>query len=338
MAIRILIIDDSSTIRQLLVEIFRGEEDLKVIGWAGNGIDGLAKIRELKPDVVIMDVEMPLLGGVETLAELMETTPVPVIMFSSHTPKGASTTLMALDLGAVDVIEKPSCVADWEIIHRNIIPAVRAAAGANLARKTSFSKDLPRLQPSAFDLIAIGCSTGGPAALSRMLPLLPAPFPLPVVVAQHMPEVFLEAMTARLRRYCSVEVQLAAEGIPVRANCIWVSPGNTQTTVVNRRGELVFRVGQCSTYKGLYQPSVDMLLASAAEICGSRTLAFVLTGMGKDGLAGAARLHKAGGTIITQDKDSCVIYGMPGSICNAGLATWELPLEDIGSLLRSFGR
>lgn len=338
MAIRVLIVDDSATVRQLLTEILSSQADCEVVGWAGNGIDGLDKIRALRPDVVIMDVEMPLMDGVEALAVLMDIMPVPVVMFSAHTAKGAETTLRALDLGAVEVLEKPMRSQDWHATQQKILAAVRGAAGANLIRRQRAGSTLPGLQSHDYDFIIIGCSTGGPAALSKLLPSLPSPYPLPIIVVQHMPEMFLGALAARLDKYCSMPVALAVHGMPVEKGHIWIAPGDAQTTVIRRQGALVFKVGPDASYQGLYQPSLDLMLASAAAAGGQRVLAFVLTGMGRDGLEGAAILHEAGGTIITQDKESSVIYGMPGAVYNAGLASWQLSLGDIGRLLRRLGR
>lgn len=333
--IKILVIDDSSTIRHFLRECFDGEHDCQVIGWAGNGVDGLAKARILKPNVIIMDIEMPLMDGLEALAELMATNPIPVIMFSSLTAKGVSATLRALDLGAVDVLEKPTDPRKWDRMTQIIVDSVRSAAHANLSRQYH-EYYLPMLLARDYEVIVVGCSTGGPAALSRLLPQLTSPYPLPLIIAQHMPEVFLEAMASRLDQYCAVDVKIAADGHPVQAGCVWIAPGGTQTTLERKGPDLYFRVGRDNDYPSLYQPSVDLLLSGAAEVCGPRSLAVILTGMGKDGVNGAGRIIKAGGSVIAQDRESSVIYGMPGAVYSAGLASWQLSLRDIGSLLRTF--
>jgi len=334
MATRILIVDDSAESRRNLIEVLQPFGEFLPIGWAENGIDALTKVPLTKPDVVIMDLDLPLLNGLDTLAELMSTTPVPVVILSSSGPQGALATLKAFDLGAVEVLEKPSDIIGWQVGADKLVAALRAAAQANLRRHHRVGKT-PQYQARDIDLVAIGGSTGGPAALSRLLPLLPAQYPLPVIVAQHMPQAFLQSMVSRLDQNCTCKIRLAAQGLPLEKGTVWIAPAQGSTTLVRQGRHYEFNINPY--FRGLYQPSVDMLLSSLAEAAGKRCLAIILTGMGKDGVEGACRLHKVGARVVAQDQESSVVYGMPGAVYQKGFAD-QLSLTDIGNLLGNLGR
>lgn len=332
MAIKILIVDDSPSLRKYLTESLQNVQGLEVCGWASNGVEALARVKTLQPNVVILDIEMPLMDGLETLAELMAVNPVPVLVLSSFSARGSVNALRALELGAVDVYAKPEDPNLWPSTCQAIIAGIRVASNVNLVRRNKGS-NLPLLKASDYEVILIGCSTGGPAALARILPRLPAHFPVPIAIVQHMPFAFIVGMAARFDQFCSNPVRVAKDGDIMGRGGIWIAPGESQT-IVSRQGKaLTLKVGSQSSYKGPYHPSVDMLFTSAARVCKTKILAFVLTGMGKDGLEGARAIRQEGGKVITQDEGSSVVYGMPGVVTSAGLANWQLSLNDISRLL-----
>lgn len=347
---RVLIVDDSSTTRMMLREYLGREPGLEIAGAAANGREALDRLDKYAPDVVLLDVDMPVLNGLETLPLLREARPdLPVIMFSRLTDRGAAETIDALFLGASDYVLKPESKAALEqCITNELIPKIRAVCGdassssdasasaVNLI-KTPGQKTFPgsdKISDHArshapVEMLAIATSTGGPRALAELLPRLPAELPVPVVIVQHMPPGFTEALAQRLDSLTPFTVREAADDQSIGDAQIWVAPGNRHMIV--HRGATGIRV-QChdAAPENSCRPSADVLFRSVVQTCGAGTLAAVLTGMGNDGLAGCHQVVEHGGQVVVQDEASSTVWGMPGQIARAGLADAILPLDDLG--------
>ncbi|MCH8267736.1 MAG: chemotaxis response regulator protein-glutamate methylesterase [Acidobacteria bacterium] len=344
--IRILIVDDAVVIRRLLTDELSKDAHLEVVGAAANGRIALAKIPQLNPDLVTLDIEMPEMNGLEALAVIRKQYPfLPVIMFSTLTERGASETLEALSLGASDYVTKPANVGSVTLamkhIHQELVPKIKAfcgkAAGINLslaAPKPSAAIPLPQPRarvkpPSQVEVVAIGVSTGGPNALAAIFPTFPADLPVPIVIVQHMPPVFTKILAERLEQCSSLRVREAQPGDTLQPGCAWLAPGGYHM-IVERHGTSV----QLQTHQGppenSCRPAVDVLFRSVADVYGRETLAVVLTGMGQDGLRGCEPIHEAGGQILAQDEESSVVWGMPGFVANSGLADKVIPQDHIG--------
>lgn len=336
-ATRVLIVDDSVVIRRLLTDVLAGEPGLEVAGAAANGRIALAKISQLNPDVVVMDVEMPEMNGLEALAALRREHPrLPVIMFSNLTERGAAHTLEALALGATDYITKPANVGSLGAatlqVRAELVPRIRA-----LHQQVPRSAPPPpapltpnrRVQAgAAVEAIAIGVSTGGPNALSALLPQLPRDLPAPIFIVQHMPPLFTKFLADRLDRDCALSVREGAHGAIAEPGTAWIAPGDWHMTVA-RAGHGVMLQTHQGPQENSCRPAVDVLFRSVASVYRGGTLAVVLTGMGQDGLRGAEAIREQGGRIVVQDEATSVVWGMPGYVANAGLAERVLPLEQI---------
>jgi two-component system, chemotaxis family, protein-glutamate methylesterase/glutaminase len=380
MAIRVLVVDDSSFFRRRVSEIINADSRLEVIDVATNGREAVEKAKALKPDVITMDVEMPVLDGISAVREIMADNPIPILMFSSLTRDGAKATLDALDAGALDFLPKK-----FEDIARNKDEAVallqqrviqiankrlflrRTPLASSLssttaspsigttARSTAPLSSRPGLSSSAvtpratsnsvyasssshggrfkasgksYQLTAIGTSTGGPVALQKILTQLPANYPHPIVLIQHMPATFTAAFANRLDTLCKISVKEAEDGDQLRVGVAYLAPGGKQMMIEGRPGAAKIRIldgGERMNYK----PCVDVTFGSAAKIYGDKVLSMVLTGMGADGREGARMLKSAGSTIWAQDEESCVVYGMPQAVAKAGISSESLPLERI---------
>lgn len=339
--IRVLIIDDAVVIRRLLTDILTEDPALEVVGAAATGTIGLAKISQVKPDLVTLDIEMPGLSGLETLVEIRKLYPtLPVIMFSTLTERGASATLDALALGASDYVTKPSntgsMAAGVQAVRDALIPKIKGlcgrllggpppAAGAPPAR---ISRPVAATRtPSRVDILAIGVSTGGPNALAALLPELPATFPLPIVIVQHMPAVFTKLLAQRLDAKAAIRVAEGAAGHVLEPGVAWIAPGGFHMEVMRERGMVKLRTTEAPPENSC-RPAVDPLFRSVADVYGAKTLAVVLTGMGYDGLRGCERLREVGGAILAQDEATSVVWGMPGAV--AAIADKILPLDQLG--------
>ncbi|EIZ1363500.1 chemotaxis response regulator protein-glutamate methylesterase [Vibrio vulnificus] len=365
MAIKVLVVDDSSFFRRRVSEIINAESRLEVIDVAVNGKEAVEKAKRLKPDVITMDIEMPVMDGISAVREIMASVPTPILMFSSLTHDGAKATLDALDAGALDFLPKK-----FEDIARNRDEAVsllqqrviqiaskRAFMRRPVASSTSVQerpqstlnrpttglrREAPAQAPVSrapvaakfrasgkkYQLTAIGTSTGGPVALQKILTKLPANYPHPIVLIQHMPATFTAAFASRLNSLCKIQVKEAEDGDVLQAGVAYLAPGGKQMMIDGRPGAARLRIidgGERMNYK----PCVDVTFGSAAKIYADKVLSMVLTGMGADGREGARMLKSAGATIWAQDEDSCVVYGMPQAVAKAGLSTEDLPLERI---------
>lgn len=345
--IRVLIVDDAVVVRRFLSSVLSGDPVLEVVGTAANGRIALSKIPQVNPDLITLDVEMPVLGGLETLAELRKVYPdLPVIMYSALTERGANATLDALALGAKDYVTKPAKVGGVEsaeqTIRTELIPKIKALCNkvtgiAHRHTPTELSisgraarKPPPRLRPQRIDLVAIGVSTGGPVALSNVIPLLPADLPVPIVIVQHMPPIFTKSLAERLSKNSNITVYEGIAGHALRGGSAWIAPGGFHMVLKRQTVAVQIETNQ-DPPENSCRPAVDVLFRSVAEIYRSHTLAVVLTGMGQDGLRGCEMIREAGGQIIIQDEASSVVWGMPGSVARAGLADAILPLDRLAS-------
>ncbi|MBS9815256.1 chemotaxis response regulator protein-glutamate methylesterase [Vibrio sp. 665] len=359
MAIKVLVVDDSSFFRRRVSEIINSESRLEVIDVAVNGREAVEKAKSLKPDVITMDIEMPVMDGITAVREIMAAAPTPILMFSSLTHDGAKATLDALDAGALDFLPKK-----FEDIARNREEAVsllqqrviqiaskRAFMRRPIARPTVSTSTTTRslgsrtaspvtptpTRPAAtkyrasgkkYQLTAIGTSTGGPVALQKILTRLPMNYPHPIVLIQHMPATFTAAFASRLNTLCKIQVKEAQDGDVLQPGVAYLAPGGKQMMVDGRAGAARLRIidgGDRMNYK----PCVDVTFGSAAKVYGDKVLSLVLTGMGADGREGARMLKSSGSTIWAQDEESCVVYGMPQAVAKAGISSEDLPLDRI---------
>lgn len=383
--IRVLLVDDSAVIRRLLADVLSGDPALEIVGQAPNGRVALEKLPALKPDLVILDVEMPEMDGLETLAEIRKREPrLPVIMFSSLTERGAIVTLEALALGASDYVTKPSNTGNMatalQRVRDELIPRIKTfcrhlAAPTPLPAPTErapFFKPFdflpghrqepvqrapdphlpghwqeragsapvpqPESRPGPFpvaprprqrvDIVAIGVSTGGPNALAALLPRLPATFPVPILIVQHMPPLFTRLLAERLAAQSTLAVAEGAAGEILRPGQVRLAPGGSHL-VLERQGTQVRLQLNQDEPENSCRPAVDVLFRSVAEVYRANALAVILTGMGNDGLRGCEAIRKAGGQILVQDEASSVVWGMPGFVAKAGLADGQIGLTHL---------
>lgn len=363
MVVKVLVVDDSGFFRRRVSEILSADSNIQVVGTATNGKEAIDQALALKPDVITMDYEMPMMDGITAVRHIMQRCPTPVLMFSSLTHEGARVTLDALDAGAVDFLPKnfedisrnPEKVKQMlcEKVHsisrsnRRGFSAPAPAPAAVSTGPSTFGRSAPARAPvtpartpassasspapkrKAYKLVAIGTSTGGPVALQRVLTQLPANFPAPIVLIQHMPAAFTKAFAERLDKLCRISVKEAEDGDILRPGLALLAPGGKQM-MVDGRGAIKILPGD---ERLNYKPCVDITFGSAAKSYGDKVLAVVLTGMGADGREGARLLKQGGSAIWAQDEASCVIYGMPMAIVKAELADAVYSLDDIGKHL-----
>lgn len=366
--LKVLVVDDSGFFQRRVTEIINADARLEVVATASNGREGIEKALALKPDVITMDYEMPVMDGVTAVREIMHQCPTPILMFSSLTYEGARVTLDALDAGAVDFLSKrfDAIAASEAQLHKTLTDKICEVAAtsnnfANRASAVSTRTNLSNNSGSRFnkaysekntqastqektpfinyfnsqekslrhiEVIVIGTSTGGPAALQTIFKQIPESFSKPIVIVQHMPGSFTKAFAERLNKQSPLTVLEASNGQKLRPGHVYVAPGGMQLMVDSRNGGSI-RIHE-SNERISYRPSVDIALASAAKNFGAKALAIILTGMGADGKEGAQLLKQAGGAIWAQDEASCVIYGMPKAVVNAGIVDKVLSLETIG--------
>lgn len=341
--IRVLVVDDSIVIRRLLTEVLSQDPDIELAGTAPNGRIALAKLPQLNPDLVTLDIEMPDLSGIETLPLLRQAYPkLPVIMFSTLTERGALATLDALSRGASDYVTKPanvgSVAAGMQSVRDQLIPKIKALCAPPTPVRTASHVNVniacsDNRTPARCDVVVVGSSTGGPQALSKVLCELPANFPVPVVVVQHMPPVFTNHLANRLHQAGSLEVREARNGDLVQPGLVLIAPGNFHLQLV-RQGTQIRAFTNQQPPENSCRPAVDVLFRSAAEVYGNRCFGVVLTGMGQDGLRGSQQIVSNGGTVFTQDEETSVVWGMPRAVTEAGLASRVLPLSEISSALQ----
>lgn len=339
--LRVLIVDDAVVVRRILTDALGSDPDIEVSS-AANGRIGLAKIEQIKPDLVTLDVEMPELDGLGTLREIRKVNQtLPVIMFSTLTERGAEATLSALAAGASDYVTKPANVGNVNVaisrIKQELIPKIKALCGQRQVQEPP-----PVVAPivvhaptsTRADIVAIGISTGGPNALSNMMPMLPKELPVPVVIVQHMPPIFTKLLADRLREQCKIDVCEGVEGMELRPGRAVIAPGGSHMVIKRGAKSLVVGINQDAPENSC-RPAVDVLFRSVTSICRDRVLGVVMTGMGSDGLRGCELIRQAGGQVIVQDEATSVVWGMPGFVARAGLAQRQLPLSQIaGEIVR----
>lgn len=334
MAVKILVVDDSVFAQQVLTDLLNDDSDLEVVGVAHDGVEALEKIESLHPDVITLDIEMPKMNGLECLARIMETNPLPVIMVSFLTVSGAKQTIEALELGAIDFVTKPS-KDTFTLVHiqKELIQKVKLAASINVskfkkvaAKKKALSEFLK--PPKNIELLTIGSSTGGPRALRDLLGMFPADFPLGTVIAQHMPKGFTKVFANHLNDVCDIEVSEAKNGDLVKPGRILIAPSGKQITIHRTSGnDLTVEIGDQPDL--IYKPSVNHFLKSVAEVCGGRVLSVILTGMGSDGAISMQELRKLGAHTIVEAEESCVVFGMPRAAMELGGAEYVESLPQI---------
>ncbi|HZP63592.1 MAG TPA: chemotaxis response regulator protein-glutamate methylesterase [Terriglobales bacterium] len=338
--VRVLVVDDSALMRKLIPQILATDNSIQVVGTAMDGNFGLRKIEELRPQVVTVDLEMPGMGGLDMLKEIMRTHRVPVIVVSSHSTSGASVTLKALSMGAFDFVAKPADVSSrMPEIAQELISKIKAAAqsrGVQIAEATVAEKPQEKAPPSTRQrpsrVVAIGISTGGPQALQYVLPQLPRDFPGTILVVQHMPEGFTEMFSRRLDEICAIRVKEAQSGDLLMPGRALICPGSRHMKVKRLPLGDVAVLSDEPRVNG-HRPSVDVLFKSVAEEFGNKTVALLMTGMGEDGAQGMGLVKNAGGITIAQSEESCVVYGMPKAAIERGFAVRVVSLDAITNTL-----
>ncbi len=342
--IKVLIVDDSALIRALLTEIINQADDMEVIGTARDPLIAREKIRELKPDVITLDIEMPRMDGLEFLEKLMRLHPLPVLMISTHTEQGSAATLRALELGAVDFIAKPKVDIQnkLEQYAAEITEKIRIIAqakvhplhGSSLAnKKSAIQINTPlkiRSQSVKKDcLIVIGASTGGTEAIKEILLQMPADCP-PILIVQHMPEGFTKSYAARLDSLCEIAVNEAVHGERILPGRAYLAPGGFHLSILRTGSHIICQISEDAAVNH-HRPSVDVLFNSVAKVSKINALGIILTGMGKDGAAGLKVLHDLGCKTFAQDEQSCVVFGMPKEAISRGAVDVVAPIDEIAN-------
>ncbi|MEW8977311.1 MAG: chemotaxis response regulator protein-glutamate methylesterase [Symbiobacterium sp.] len=344
--IRVLVVDDSAFMRKVLTDLLQSDPQITVVGTARDGKEGVEKTFQLQPDVVTLDIEMPVLDGYGTLRQIMARRPTPVVMVSSQTMEGAEATIRALALGAVDFVAKPSgsISLNMHVARDELVAKVKAAAGATPRLRPVAAAAPVRTQEQQWAvlrrqaaeagrpprrLVVIGCSTGGPGALHQIIPRLPADLPAGVLVVQHMPPGFTRSLAERLDQLSPIAVKEAQAGDRVRPAQVLVAPGGYHMTV-DAEGRI--QLDQRPPMHGV-RPAVDVTFESVIPLWGSRLVGVILTGMGFDGAKGMLSLKRAGGWTIAEDASTCVVYGMPKVVVEMGAANEVLPVHAIAEAI-----
>ena len=370
MAYKVLVVDDSSFFRRRVTDILNKDPQLEVIDVAVNGQEAVEKAASLKPDVITMDIEMPVLNGIEAVKKIMAQSPTAILMFSSLTHQGATATIEALEAGALDFLPKKfSEIAKTtdeagSLLRQRVAELAKKKGGirrSTLRERTPIVRDktplstptirtrkpltstttplsanpLPSVLKNSsgkrYGLLAIGTSTGGPVALQKVLTQLPQDFPLPIIMIQHMPATFTNAFANRLNTLCKINVKEASDGDLLKPGCAYLAPGGRQMLITGSEKAAKIKIIEDNSEKITFKPSVDVSFGSVAKVFGGHVLGVILTGMGADGREGSRMLKTHGSTIWAQDEDSSVVYGMPQAVAVAGISELSLPLETISA-------
>ncbi|MGB0714957.1 MAG: protein-glutamate methylesterase/protein-glutamine glutaminase [Phycisphaerae bacterium] len=336
--IKVLVVDDSIFMRTVLKGAMERADEIEVIGSAANGLEAVRRIKELKPQVVTLDIEMPGLDGLGVLEQVMKENPLPIVMVSTKTQEGAEMTFKALELGAVDYVAKPLAKKDSSLqqFQQDVITAIKTAYASNGSTLTSPQQSRvmpPRKIAGNGDgaVIAIGISAGGPATLHKIIPQIPKEFP-PMLIAQHMPADFTGPFANRLNAASQIEVKEAQPGDALKPGRLLLAPGNRHLTVRRSGVGYVAALDDGPKVSG-FRPSADVLLSSVAECFGTRTIGLIMTGMGFDGAEGIRKVHEAGGRTLSQDQESCIVYGMPKAAFETGCVDRVVSLAGIPDAL-----
>jgi two-component system, chemotaxis family, protein-glutamate methylesterase/glutaminase len=339
--VRALVVDDSAYTRKAVREMLSRSPYVEVVGAARDGLEALEMAEQLRPDVVTCDLVMPRLDGPGFVRQQMARRPLPILIFSM-TQEDAELAMQALDAGAVDFVQKPTTLANENLyqVRDELIEKVKAAGQAPPAalRPSTHvgSLTLPRRRTGRVEIVVVGISTGGPQALRGMLPQLPADLPVPLVIVLHMPVGFTAIYAAKLNDLCALKVKEAAEGDPLEAGQCLIAPAGMHLSFEKATHGLVTTHLDYKPMGAMHRPSVDVLFQSAATVYGEGVLGVVMTGMGNDGKEGAAWIKAQGGTILTEAEESCVIYGMPRSVVEAGLSDRVVPLAQLPQTILDF--
>lgn len=338
--IKILIVDDSAFMRKLLSDLFSAESDFVVVGTARNGKEAVDKVKQLKPDVVTMDVEMPIMSGLQALEIIMKEIPTPVVMLSSLTSAGAKATLMALELGAVDFVAKTTgVISNIADISNEIVAKGRAAIKANVSQLSKIKMELPSMtslssqsliSTNGEKILAIGTSTGGPRALQEIITRLPGNLPCGAVIVQHMPPGFTRSLAERLNSLSSLTVKEAEHNDIILPGMVLIAPGDYHMIVEREGNKKVVKLNQSPPIGG-HRPAVDPMMDSVAKVYGKQSVGVILTGMGHDGAKGIQAIKEQGGYTIAEDQSTAVVFGMPKSAIELGVVDKVAPLSAIAA-------
>jgi len=382
MTYKVLVVDDSSFFRRRVTDILNADPNLEVIDVAINGREAVEMAKILRPDVITMDIEMPILNGIEAVKQIMANSPTAILMFSSLTHKGAKATLEALEAGALDFLPKKfneiakTTEDAGSFLRQRVVqlangrrstvrkyssttssaPSSRFSAKPSILKQSIAKRDnkvvpdvskpsviarpstsvtafkkIKQSSGKSYKLLAIGTSTGGPVALQKILTQFPADFPLPIIMVQHMPATFTQAFANRLNSLCKISVKEASDGDILKPGCAYLAPGGKQMVLDGTESATKIKVLEDNSDRIAFKPSVDISFGSAAKIFKDNVLAIILTGMGSDGKDGSRMLKAKGSTIWAQDEESCVVYGMPQAVNNAGISVLSLPLVEVTS-------
>ncbi|WP_038055151.1 protein-glutamate methylesterase/protein-glutamine glutaminase [Thermodesulfobacterium hydrogeniphilum] len=337
--ISVLVVDDSAIMRKLIVDILKEDPEIEVVDTAKNGEEAIEKARALNPDVITLDIEMPVMDGLTALKILRRELPhIKIIMFSSLTQEGAKATIEALSLGASDFVPKPSSksfVESVKKIKEDLIPKIKSLVIKKVLLKPPVKK--PKIKAGDYKVCGIGVSTGGPQTLMQIIPKLPANFPVPILIVQHMPPIFTKQLAERLDHMSVLRVKEAEQGEPVKDSLVYIAPGDYHMVVKKQGAGIRIHLHQ-GPPRNFCRPSVDELFESLAEVYNGKTLVLVLTGMGNDGKEGAKKIKEKGGVVLAQDAESCIVFGMPKAVIEANLADEILNLSQIPQRLKELFR